>query len=899
MKKLLIIIFTILLASQTLALFDGPKYYINITRADINGGNYDINHLTVQTIDANAVFANYFIARNYIDANFLMDGNFHRDVAVARNFFVGNDKLVIDSQGNLITDGTGKFGILDVTGAATINSANAAQNHLTLMGKDGAAFLTRGGSIAWNNGLIVGGYTYINGANRFIFATTPQAGWVDNGNAYIDFATGIFRTAGGFIADDDNAKFQFGEGLDAEIYYDGSKLIIDDTATQTISFEDNNLTTTGNLTVNDSNSNVNGIQKALFVGDDKFSVISDGNLSTIGDMDIGGSGTAKVYIQDGAGDYVNILNTTYGLEVYTSNNPRPAIHGANNDSGLTGEIGGVNYAVEGTVSNTGSAGYFSHTNSNTAEFGADNHAGYFTDGTRTFTIGNPANSFFTEIHTDSSYSGIYVTDVESEVFIADGANISGLGAAAIAVNSGDILTTDDISILADDYKFYLGAAQDASIFYDSADLVINPREVGSGDTYIVASEGATSNAEVAIRPIIEGTKAATGIGFRQWGGGTTQDFFIGATSIGDGAYTRFITHNANGQVEYSGASPSHTFILQKAAGGAAWGIIDAQLHNTTADSQTRMGYIGILGSVANPPTPTYMFFTADPTQNYSNAFMKIDSQNRLGLGLDGASERPDTVLHARQTADSLGFRLEGFDDLAASAFDIYWDSAGELFITSTSGTINFDDENLITDGNLTVDGNLFVGGKIKVAAVPLLLTPQAGMIEYNGHKFYITNNGKQKAIDRTSDVAVASVQVANTTNETTIWTGEMAADSLDAGNVFMFHADGNISSKSASDKVTIRVKVGGVTKLELEQAAKQLDNDNWHINANATQRTIGATGQRAMHMDLLIDELETNLVGIAQIDTTANMNVTITAQWNNADAANILNLFQGFMEYKN
>ena len=52
----------------------------------------------------------------------------------------------------------------------------------------------------------------------------------------------------------------------------------------------------------------------------------------------------------------------------------------------------------------------------------------------------------------------------------------------------------------------------------------------------------------------------------------------------------------------------------------------------------------------------------------------------------------------------------------------------------------------------------------------------------------------QKAVDRTSDVIVDTTTVADTVVETTIWTGPMAANSLNIGNVFKFHANGAVSN---------------------------------------------------------------------------------------------------------
>ncbi len=182
----------------------------------------------------------------------------------------------------------------------------------------------------------------------------------------------------------------------------------------------------------------------------------------------------------------------------------------------------------------------------------------------------------------------------------------------------------------------------------------------------------------------------------------------------------------------------------------------------------------------------------------------------------------------------------------------------------------------------------------------------AGMVEYNDGRFCITNVATCRAIDRTSDVAVDTVTVENTTTETTIWTGAMPANSLVAGNMFKFHADGVVTNNSANaaDEVTIRVKVGGVTKVTLSPNTKQLTDAMWHITANACQRTIGAAGDRAIHIHLVIGDPistgdEVHSIGVAAIDTTANMDVTITVEWASAEVTNVLSIYQGFMEYKN
>lgn len=202
---------------------------------------------------------------------------------------------------------------------------------------------------------------------------------------------------------------------------------------------------------------------------------------------------------------------------------------------------------------------------------------------------------------------------------------------------------------------------------------------------------------------------------------------------------------------------------------------------------------------------------------------------------------------------------------------------------------------------------------LKFTAGTALGTPEAGAVEYNDGRFYVTNVATQRALDRASDVAIETVVVDAEVvfdNETLMWTGAMPANSLVAGNVFKFHADGVVSNASANakDEVTIRIKIGGVTKVTLKPNVKQLTDTMWHIDANATQRTIGGSGERAIHVHLVIgDPITTGdeifLIGVVALNTAANMDVTITAQWASdpdpGTAGNVISLYQGFMEYKN
>jgi len=229
-------------------------------------------------------------------------------------------------------------------------------------------------------------------------------------------------------------------------------------------------------------------------------------------------------------------------------------------------------------------------------------------------------------------------------------------------------------------------------------------------------------------------------------------------------------------------------------------------------------------------------------------------------------------------------------------------SGVNLFVEASSGNIGIGTDSPTASMHIRAGTAAAGTAPIKLTSGVLLTTPEAGAIEFNGCSTYITNVATQRSIDRTSDVAVSTVTVENTTDETTLWTGVMPANSLCAGNLLKFHCDGIIENGGASgdDQITLRIKVGAATVATLAPVTKDIPTgSHWHIDANATQRTIGASGSRAVHIDLDIDGTTETVIAVAAIDTTASMNVTVTAEWATAATDNIISLYQAYMEYKN
>jgi len=254
----------------------------------------------------------------------------------------------------------------------------------------------------------------------------------------------------------------------------------------------------------------------------------------------------------------------------------------------------------------------------------------------------------------------------------------------------------------------------------------------------------------------------------------------------------------------------------------------------------------------------------------------------------------DDTLTTRMTIDNAGVASIG-------------DGTNETQISST--------------GNVLLPAGDTGAGKypLKFQAGSNLTEPEAGTINYiddgtgnDTGKFCITNVATCRAIDRTNDVAVETVTVANEAAETVLWTGPMPANSLRVGNVFKFFANGLVSNNgnSSANDFILRVRVGGLTGNEaasLNISEKAITDAHWHIIAEATQRTLtdGATaGKRAVHIHATLQDdveilAEDHVVSLADIDTEANMDVVITIDWVTANVNNTISLLQAFMEYKN
>lgn len=172
-------------------------------------------------------------------------------------------------------------------------------------------------------------------------------------------------------------------------------------------------------------------------------------------------------------------------------------------------------------------------------------------------------------------------------------------------------------------------------------------------------------------------------------------------------------------------------------------------------------------------------------------------------------------------------------------------------------------------------------------------------LRFEDSRLSVKNVDTYRSIDRTSDVALASVSCQNTTDETTMWTGVIDAGDLMVGNVLKVYACGQISSASASDVLTLRFYIGSTQIATVDSPGKSLSSDCWCVNFHATVRAVGSSGVIARYIKMEIEDASNVACGTTSVDTTVSENITITAQWNAAKTGNTFGLGLGWLEYKN
>ena len=451
-----------------------------------------------------------------------------------------------------------------------------------------------------------------------------------------------------------------------------------------------------------------------------------------------------------------------------------------------------------------------------------------------------------------------------------------------------ITNAGDIKIPADSKKLYFGAGDDYSIEWNGSDAV---HTISAGDFVFSGGNVGIGTTSPDKKLEVNGNFKLSNDGAKIYLG-AGDDYSISRAG-GDAVHTL-----VTGDFRFSDGKLINSSPVGSLNGGFWLGDGDTGFYES-ADDQLRIVTAGT-SKITILTGGNVGIGTTSPDEKLEvNGNIKLTADNQklyLGAGDDSSITDTGALMTIDPDANSAGSRYLLIDGQALMA--------DKLLFTQTDGNEYIDSiDNYMTYG-ATLGHNF--NAPITIASKALLGTQVAGTLEFYGNKMYVTNKSVQKVIDRTSDVQLTTVTVANEAAETEIWHSAQPANSLVAGNLMKFHADGILSTGSTNQDFVLRVRLGaidGPILISLTVTSKKLDDDHWHMDANATQRTItvGETdGSRAYHVHLEVDgddeQVET---GVVDVDTEATMDLYLTIDWDTASVDNSISLYQAYMEYKN
>ena len=175
-----------------------------------------------------------------------------------------------------------------------------------------------------------------------------------------------------------------------------------------------------------------------------------------------------------------------------------------------------------------------------------------------------------------------------------------------------------------------------------------------------------------------------------------------------------------------------------------------------------------------------------------------------------------------------------------------------------------------------------------------------GVIEYsNGHLYF--THGDRIAFVGSNGIKITTSTVANTVSETEIYNHILPADFLHSDMRVIFSSTGAFSTDSASETLTVKIKINGVVIHTLIITPSNGTDIAWRGVHEGTIRTDGESGS-------FIDFSEFSESGVSpiftaesvahQIDTTIDNTYSVTVQWGASKVGNSFSCTQGDMTYK-
>jgi len=236
----------------------------------------------------------------------------------------------------------------------------------------------------------------------------------------------------------------------------------------------------------------------------------------------------------------------------------------------------------------------------------------------------------------------------------------------------------------------------------------------------------------------------------------------------------------------------------------------------------------------------------------------------------------------------------------------FWDAGLKRWVYTETSELVWDDTNKRLGIGIKPSALLHLkAGTTSANTAPLKFTTQGsplstieeGTMEYVGHSLQFSQYLKRRGLVMSQDVRISTTTIENTTAESgALATAQHGANYLEVGKSEETVLIGTFSQRSnPSAFITIRVKYAGSTIHSFTTPISTgISAEQFRLTITTTCRSIGGTGTMQInslfHIAGNIDDVGSS--SLATIDTTSDEDLTITAQWGEANASNIFKVEQ-------
>lgn len=223
---------------------------------------------------------------------------------------------------------------------------------------------------------------------------------------------------------------------------------------------------------------------------------------------------------------------------------------------------------------------------------------------------------------------------------------------------------------------------------------------------------------------------------------------------------------------------------------------------------------------------------------------------------------------------------------ARTGWNSIWFEGGKFGVVNSSG----EDTGIVLKAGTTVAGS----APLKFTSQSVVLaTIEPGTFEYVGNSLQFSQYLKRRGVAMSEDVRVTSTTVENTVTESgALATIQHGANYLEVGKSEEVTLRGTIEQRAnPAAHMAFNIKYNGVVIHTLNTSGSFAipPGTLFKLEVVQTCRSTGATGTMQINSLLEIPgETHTGGSSLATIDTTTAQDTTITAQWNEANASNIL-----------